>query len=223
MESFMAYRKTSDNWNDFYEWVLYRFDDYCCDNFPDATALSQEMIDNWCKQRSTESNNTCIARNHAIVALIKYLRARGKTNVNLPTIPRQEPKTHVPHAFTEQEIINFFNACDNIICNNSSILKYARKIILPVQFRLLYSSGIRAVEARLLRTEDVDLQNGVLDIQFSKGYDQHYVALHDSMTGVMRRYDAEISKIYPNRKYFFPSHNGEQQSRHWLSWNFRQI
>jgi len=102
-------------------------------------------------------------------------------------------------------------------------MRYARKITLPVLFRLLYSSGIRTTEARLLRANDVDFQNGILDIQFSKGYDQHYIALHDSMTDLLHQYDVAISKVYPNRKYFFPAHNGKNQSRHWLTWNFRQI
>lgn len=223
IESFIAYRKASDNWNDCYEWILHRFDDYCSGNYSKATALSQEMVDNWCKQRDTETNNTCITRNHAVIALIKYLRARGKTDVNLPVMPRSERRTYIPHAFTEQEITNFFAACDNISCNNSSLQKYARKIILPVLFRLLYSSGIRTTEARLLRTEDVDLRNGILDIQLSKGYDQHYVALHGSMTDLLRRYDIAISDVYPDRKYFFPARNGNSLSRHWLTWNFRQI
>jgi len=223
IKSFIAYRKASDNWNDVYEWILHRFDDYCSSRYPDSTALSQEMVDNWCKQRNTEINNTCITRNHAVVGLIKYLSARGKTDVNLPILPQSEHQTYIPHAFTEQEINDFFNACDNISCNNDSPQKYARKITLPVLFRLLYSSGIRTTEARLLRREDVDLQNGVLDIQFSKGYDQHYVVLHESTTDLLRRYDTAIGKVYPNRKYFFPAHNGAYQSRHWLTWNFRQI
>ena len=50
---------------------------------------------------------------------------------------------------------------------------------VPVFFRLLYSSGIRTNEARLLLKENVDLRRGILDIQYSKGHDQHYIVLHD--------------------------------------------
>ena len=66
-------------------------------------------------------------------------------------------------------------------------------------FRLLYSSGIRTNEARLLLRENVDLRRGILDIQYSKGHDQHYIVLHDSMLEIMRRYVAAINGIVPER------------------------
>jgi len=68
---------------------------------------------------------------------------------------------------------------------------------IPVFFRLLYSSGIRTNEARLLPRENADLERGVLDIQYSKGHDQHYIVLHDSMLEIMRRYDTAIGEIVP--------------------------
>jgi hypothetical protein len=136
IESFIAYRKASDNWNDVYEWILHRFDDYCSDDYPEATVLSQEIVDNWCKQRDTEINNTCRTRSGAIIQLVRYLKARGKTDVNPPAIPIQERQTYIPHIFTEWEIEDFFTACDNIT-HNGSVMRYARKITLPVLFRLL--------------------------------------------------------------------------------------
>ncbi|MFQ9704807.1 MAG: hypothetical protein ACLR0U_28270 [Enterocloster clostridioformis] len=30
------------------------------------------------------------------------------------------------------------------------------------------------------------------NIRYSKGHDQHYIALHDSMADLMRRYDSAI-------------------------------
>ena len=56
------------------------------------------------------------------------------------------------------------------------------------EVRLLFSSGIRTNEVRLLLRENVDLKRGILDIQYSKGHDQHYIVLHDSMLEIMRRW-----------------------------------
>ena len=42
------------------------------------------------------------------------------------------------------------------------------KVEVPVFFRLLYSTGMRTTEARLLRVEDVDLQSGVINIRYTK-------------------------------------------------------
>lgn len=98
-----------------------------------------------------------------------------------------------------------------------------RKLTLPVFFRLLYSSGMRTVEARLLLAESLDFTSGVLDIRNSKGADQHYVVLHDSMLAIMRDYDAAIKKILPQRKYFFPSLKNGHFNSGWVVRNFNLL
>lgn len=98
-----------------------------------------------------------------------------------------------------------------------------RKITIPVFFRLLYSSGIRTNEARLLSRANVDLGKGILDIQYSKGHDQHYIILHDSMLEIMRRYDAAVEKLVPGREYFFPSTRNSHFSRGWVTKNFNLL
>jgi len=222
IESFVKFRKVSENWNESYEQKLHNFDNYCATFYPDASILSQEIVDKWCKRRDTESSNSCKKRNYVVVNLIEYMRLRGKTDVNPPVLPRYEKSTSIPHAFTEQELVNFFNACDSLPKGNT-LMERSRKITVPVLFRLLYSSGIRITEARLLRMANVDLLNGVLNIQHSKGYDQHYVALHESMIEPLKQYDAAINNLYPNREFFFPSPKGMNYKKTWLSNNFRQL
>ncbi|WP_316848663.1 tyrosine-type recombinase/integrase, partial [Pedobacter psychrodurus] len=96
-------------------------------------------------------------------------------------------------------------------------------IIVPVFFRLLYSSGIRTTEARLLRLADVDLVNGVLNIRYSKGPGQHFIVLHDTMLDLVRKYDGAISRMHPDRTYFFPSRTGKCYDRQWVQANFREL
>ena len=96
-----------------------------------------------------------------------------------------------------------------------------RKITVPVFFRLLYSSGMRTTEVRLLRIEDVNLENGVINIRFSKGFNQHFTVLHDSMLELMRVYDSAISKLVPNRVYFFPKNADKGFSDQWVRYFFR--
>ena len=221
IEPFVTYRKASENWNYSYRDAMRQFDNYCRRTYPNAELPTQEMIDSWCKQHDTENNNSCRSRCAAIVALMKYSRLRGSTTLNPPELPIHQRSTYIPHAFTDEELSNFFNACDNMPSSPSSTFK-ARKIIVPVLFRLLYSSGIRTVEARLLRVENVDLERGVLNIKNSKGWDQHYVALHDSMTALLVRYDTEIRKIIPNRVHFFPGKDGNPLSGDWVQTYFKR-
>jgi integrase len=222
IEAFIAYRKVSENWRGItYEPNLLLFDSYCQERYPDADAPLQEMIDSWCEQRDTESNNSCRTRINAVAAMIRYSQARDNTNLTPPVGPRTERSTYIPHAFTDEELTNFFDACDNLTSMAMPVSR-SRKITVPVFFRLLYSSGIRTTEARLLRVADVDLNRGILDIQLSKGYAQHYIALHDSMSELLRKYDAAIRTIYPSRIYFFPASESLCHTSQWVERNFRE-
>src|SRR5699024_6751291 len=112
-----------------------------------------------------------------------------------PHLPRLEKNNYIPHAFTDEELRNFFYACDTIQITRNRRTTIFRKIMMPVVFRLLYSTGMRTTEVRLLKREDVNLEKGVINIQKSKGYNQHYVVMHDSMLAIMKRYDKEIEGI----------------------------
>lgn len=61
----------------------------------------------------------------------------------------------------------------------------------------------RPTETRLLRTENVDLQRGIINITETKGNQQHYVALHADTTRLLRDYDNVASKLFLARVIFF--------------------
>jgi integrase len=222
--AFIRYRQASQRWNKAsYEVNLKLFDHYCHDNYPLAVTLTQDMVDSWCCQRDTEENNSCRSRIYVVASFVRFLLNRSLTDVNEPVIPRKEKRIYMPHAFTDEELSRFFTECDNIPLRGNRKDVLIRKITLPVFFRLLYSSGIRTYEARHLLKSNVNLEQGVLDIVYSKGRDQHYVVLHTSMLAIMRDYDSSIEKICPNRTYFFPSLRKSYYSRGWLIKNFKML
>ena len=224
MESFIVFRKASGVWNDGYESNLLYFDRHCMQSFASATELTQEMVDSWCGQREGESNDSCRTRIYPAFNFIDYLKKRGRTDVLLPGIPKRNKNKYIPHAFSHEELYRFFQACDSLPDAKNYIVVRSRRITVPVFFRLLYSSGIRTCEARWLRVEDVDLEQGILNIRRSKGLSQHYVVLHDSMLDLMKIYGTEIRKLYPGRIYFFPGRGKDScLSRVWVHWNFREI
>ena len=98
-----------------------------------------------------------------------------------------------------------------------------QRITLPVFFRLLYSSGIRTTEAVLLERDDVNLENGVVSIKHGKGYDQHYVVLHDTMLPLMRIYDEKIDGLIPIRRVFFPTPDDKPHPPVWVTYHFRVL
>jgi len=53
IQAYVDYQKASERWNEAsYEPNLLLFDRYCQKQYPDATVLSQEIVDNWCRKRA---------------------------------------------------------------------------------------------------------------------------------------------------------------------------
>ena len=199
------------------------FDSYCSRTWPDETQLTQEMVDKWCAQRPTEKNNSTRSRIFPIIEFIRYLRERGLTDLEDPEIPKAMPRNHIPYSFDNAELSEFFKACDSYEVNLKRKKDKNLKLTIPVFFRLLYSSGIRTTEARLLRRTDADLDAGVLNIRKSKGHSQHFVVLHDSILPLMRWYDSTMENLYPGREYFFPVDKDRGRSMVWVWKTFNKI
>ncbi|MFI3306936.1 MAG: tyrosine-type recombinase/integrase [Mycoplasmatota bacterium] len=227
IDKFIKFRIASQQWNDIsYGANLKTFENYCISKFPNKTKLTQEMIDTWCNKRITELHKSHNSRIYVIRAFIKYTNSRNLTNLKVPNgsfVPFNSKKNYIPHHFNNEELRNFFNACDMISYTKSSKYNINYKLTIPVFFRLLYSSGIRTTEARQLKCKDVNLEAGVLNIQQSKGYFQHYIVLHNSTKNMMVKYNELISIIFPNREYFFHSINSGMHSKDWVSRNFKKF
>jgi len=224
IEKFVNYRKASGTWNEYASGQnLKYFDRHCADKYADSSTLTQDMVDTWCSQRDTESSSSCYIRTLITREFVDYLHNHGMTEILPPKAPRLENRKYIPHAFTDDELARFFDECDSIVPYKGRMASMVRKLQCPVFFRLLYSSGIRTTEARFLKKEDVDLDHGVLNIRKSKGYDQHYVALHETMTALLLRYDETIGRIQPGRSYFFESLKGTCYGRDWVNDNFKKI
>lgn len=224
LQAFVDYRTASDRWNFVDDKNLHYFDRFCTERFPDTPGLTQEMVDSWSAKRPTKTGTSCYGRAIIIVKLVEFLSGRGMLVLNKPELPKPDTsRKYVPHTFSEDELKRFFNACDTAVSNAGSPIIASRRLAASVFFRLIYSTGMRTVEARLLQTENVDLTSGVIDIKRSKGRDQHYVVLHDTMLDVMRNYDSAIKRLYTDRVYFFAYTQADPFYREWAPLVFRDI
>lgn len=203
-EPFLRYRMASDNWNEVYSQTLLYFDRYCAENFPGMEGVTQEMVDGWFTQRPTENKRSLVSRCQSVMRLLEYMADRGMTTVTKPDMPPVPPKTHIPHAFSEEELRRFFCRCDDNVKTAPDQGSRFIALSVSVEFRLLYSSGMRPTEARLLRRENVDLSGGIINVKETKGNQQHYVAMHGDTAQLLRDYDAVASKQFPSRAVFFP-------------------
>ena len=224
MKSFVKFQTVAGRWNKTYDAYLSYFDKYCCQAFPGESVLREEMTDGWCAIRDTESSNTRRIRIYAIANFVKYMRIRGMTGIPVPIIPKQKRSAYIPHAFTDAELGVFFHACDNLPMSKPKALSVRiRKFVVPVFFRLLYSTGIRTYEARMLEVGDVDLEEGILCIRTAKGGNQYYSAMHGTMTELMKTFDRAIRTICPERRFFFQSARGSFFSKEWVVQTFKGI
>ena len=221
--AFIDFMIASQHWNEDYEKRFITFDNYLFKEYRDKSALTQEMVDAWCGVRPEESANSNLARTNVVIAFIRYLQKRGLTNVKEPDRPKPKKCTHIPHAFTKEELTRFFFACDHISIQNNSKDLLVKKLILCVIFRLMYCTGLRPKEARMLKKNEIDFEHGVLNIVETKGHDQHYVAVHESMITIMREYNRRMDELMPERVYFFPSQKDGYRSDEWLRKNFANL
>lgn len=225
LDMFSDYMRASHHWSSGYDSGILSFDRYCAEQYPDAGCISQKMIDEWCRKRDTETTLSCHVRQCCVVAFVKYLRARGLSDVHEPERPKKGRSSYIPHAFTDEELKNFFQACDSISLKPHHNRKCDRlkQLTIPVIFRLLYSTGMRTNEARMLARKDVNLEDNVISIRQTKGEQQRYVVIHPTLAPILLKYDSAVSEIFPEREYFFPSPRGGCYTTAWLKDAFREM
>lgn len=186
--------------------------------------LTQEAIDTWFVRRKTESENTHYTRTAHLKHFLQFAIDRGLSDIKIPNVSSKwTPHAKDPVLMTEEEIARFFKACDESAVDFENSRNYVDAITKRTIFRLLYSTGMRPNEARLLSADDVDLKTGVVFIRETKGYHQHTNVLCDSMLKVMREYDDIVSKLHDNREYFFQQLGKSSYSSEWLNRAFHKF
>lgn len=193
--------------------------------WPDCPYLRQDMVDWWAQRTKGEKNwNSTRSRVYPLLAFLKWTNARGWTDMVVPTLPSPVKHDYIPHAFTETEICNLLESCNAHYSKKRNQISFQLlKVEYPVMILLMYSSGMRTTEVRLLRTEDVNLATGAICIKHTKGYGEHTIVLHDSTLEMMRAYDKKISCIIPNRTIFFPTKKDTCHTNATLPYHWRKF
>ena len=161
---------------------------------------------------------------YGVVAVLRefgrYLIKRGYNDIYIippKTVALQTPEP--PYFFTTEEIGRFFKECDSIRTHPSF---EGRELAIPAMFRLLYCCGMRCREVRTLLKEDVHLDADFLDVKQSKGPKSRRIYISTELSDYLKKYESAISRLFPDRKYFFPSRDTCYGSGA-ISGNFRRI
>ena len=200
--------------------VLGYLDAMISKSFPDSDILSKEICNAWIDKCSSFHQNTLLRRVTPVRQFAKYLVGTGKEAYIIPGgIPNKQIH-YDAHIFTETELKAFFSSIDK--CRKSSFSPY-RCYVIPVIFRLLYTCGLRASEARLLNVDDVDLGTGKIFIRGSKGWEARIIYVSLDMLDLLCRYDCIIQRYLPARKAFFPNQKGDYYSKSTLDIWFHEF
>jgi integrase len=184
---------------------LIRFDRFCVEQYPAATALTAEIVYGWLDNETILNPNMMNDRSCTIRQLGLYLTAIDEDAFVLTEKFGTNRNYNLPYNFTDAEITALFKAIEKITApKNEPYLN----VIAPTLFRLTYTCGLRPNEVRELLTENIDLKTGVITILNTKKNRDRIVVMSDDMLQMCRRYDNKRSIFANGNPYFFPSNNG---------------
>lgn len=182
---------------DYYESerILRTFDEFCREQFPCETHLTAKIVMRLAEQTGTEQNLFRLNRVSVIRELARHMNSVGCQAYILPLDFTKKTGRHIPYIFSYEELARLFREIDSCA---PSLNAPTRHLVVSVIFRMIYCCGLRPVEARRLRREDVSLRDGVVKILESKGHKDRIVVLSESMLALCVTYDQRADTIYHN-------------------------
>jgi integrase/recombinase XerD len=202
LQSFIEYKQALGYSYKTASFTLKQYDSFCLiHGNPDT--MTKESVEQWIQQKELTNITEYRSWLSPLREAAKYMHSIGDTNAYILehkyVIHKYRPQ---PYLLNEDEINAFFKACDEQVLRKKH---QGRHLVMPVFFRFLYCCGVRCGEARLLKTSDVHLSEGYVDIMNSKGFRDRRLFLSEELTELLIKYEKEIQRYFTARKYFFPS------------------
>jgi len=200
--------------------VLKRFDEFCRANYPGDEAITQEIMTAWAAKRPNERPATLQNRLTPVRELAKYMARLGMEAYLMPKGLMPRKQKYVPHIYSNDELKRIFERTDKCCY---CIEVPSRHHVMPVFFRLLYSTGMRLSEARLLKVGDVDLASGVITVTNAK-HDRHrQLPVSAGMLARISEYCQNVHTFSKAEDWFFPGFGGKPMTRGNVEKNLRRF
>ena len=199
---------------------LKRFDTFTIKRGYTAESLTRQIVLDWCKKQSYESQANQNARASVLRQFCTYLVSVGVTAYIIPKGHFPSTPRYIPHIYTRDELQRFFAQTDTC---HSCYDRPFRHLIMPVFFRMIYLCGLRVSEARLLTVGDVDLTDGILQIHHSKNDNSRLVPMTDTLTGICRRYSEAVHALSRQSDCYFPGAVSKPMTNTNVYHNFRRF
>ena len=197
-----------------------RIDTFFNNNNLEEKVVTKEICNKWCQKRSYETENNRSHRISAMRVFCKYLN-----DIDIPAyIPPKgltsKSTKYDAHIYTEDELKRFFSVVDK---SKSVALECPyRGVVMPVFFRILYTSGMRVSELRLAKIKDINLDKGSITIRNSKNHKDRVVPIHPALVIKCINLKESIHLNSSEDEYFFMIRPGQPMSLGNVYKNFRR-
>jgi len=199
---------------------LKRFDKFTVEKYNSASVLTREIVMAWCTKKLHEKQENLYGRASVIRQFAIYLDNHGIDAYVIPKNHFKSGEKYVPHIYTDTELQKFFLETEK--CHYCSLCPN-RHLIMPIIFRMIYSCGLRVSEARLLKVQEVDLNNGILIINQSKKDNSRLVPMTDEFTEICQAYSKQVHYYSNAEGYFFPMIDDKPLTHYNIYKNFRKF
>ncbi len=190
---------------------LRSFDSYCYENHPNDSELSHALIKGWFSYESATRPGCLRDAYFSMNGFLKYFK-REDLLLSSDYLPKKQ-SAPMPYLLSDEELVSFFSAL-----NNAHWTDRLSRYTMGCLIRLLYSTGIRPTEARLLKLADVDLIYGTIEIKHAKRHIDRTITVSDETKEMLSRYNFQRSLFVANSEYFFSRSDGSAISQNYL-WN----
>lgn len=199
---------------------LHRIDLFFIEQGLSEKCISKELSDIWSKKRSYEAISNQAHRISDLRMFCKYLNDIGFSAYISPKCISLKKHKYVPHIYTDDELKRFFAAVDK----SKSVLSECpyRSEVMPIFFRILYTSGMRVSELRLVKLKDVDTDKAIITVHDAKNHKDRLVPIHQTLAKKCQQLKENIHLTSSEEEYFFMMYPGRAMPLVNVYKNFRR-
>lgn len=197
-----------------------RIDTFLLANELQEKEITRELCEKWCRKRSYESPANHSSRISVMRVFCRYLNDVGISAYIPPMNLATKAQKYDAHIYTKNELSRFFAAVDK-----SEAIKHEcpyRNLVMPVFFRILYTSGMRVSELRLARVKDVNLEEGYIFVKGGKNRKDRIVPIHPGLVERCREIKKTIHQQSDEEEFFFMIQPGREMTLGNVYKNFRR-
>lgn len=182
--------------------------------------ITKELCNAWCSKRSYESIANQASRISTMRVFCRYLDDIGLPAYIPPKGITKKPAKYDAYIYTDEELKSFFAAVDK----SQSVPSECpyRSEVMPVFFRILYTSGMRVSELRLARVRDINLDEGYITVYGAKNHKERIVPIHPLLIEKCSKLKEKIHSFSSEEEYFFMIRPGQPMPLVNVYRNFRR-